>query len=120
MLDPWTWDGIVETKDSIFKVTIDTAAGVGEELARMQRIQNSDIVSKAATARSAMALLGFARFPVTRIEGMQFGYRVTFIDFRFYNEMNQTSFAAQVELDQSLNMVRENLGFNRRIEEAGR
>ncbi len=116
MLDPWTWDGIVETKDAIFKVRIDSDQGVGEEVARIPKQPDTKMASQAIVAPSASALLGFARFPVIDIEGLPTGYRVTFMDFRFYNEHNRTALAAQIELDRSLNIVKEELGFNQKID----
>lgn len=116
MLDPLIWDGIVETDDDIRKVRIDAARGVDAELARMHKAGPSPIIDHAAKARSAAVLLGFARFPVTRLEKLNSGYRVFFLDFRFFNENTRTAFAAEVRLDQSLNVVNENLGFNMRIE----
>lgn len=116
LLDPWTWDGIVETKDSIFKVNIDTTEVVTKEVARMPLLQTSKMVAQAAMAPSAATLLEFARFPVARIQGMQFGYRVTFLDFRFYDETSHTSFAAEVQMDQSLAVTKETLAFNETID----
>lgn len=71
---------------------------------------------EAAKAPSAAAILEFARFPVTRIQGMQFGYRVTFLDFRFFNEDNRTSFAADVQLDNSMHIVKESISLNATVE----
>jgi len=113
LMDLWTWDGIVETKDSIFKVNIDTTQGVGKEVARMPRGQTTEIISNAAKAPSAAAILEFARFPVTRIQGLQFGYRVTFLDFRFFDEANKTSiFVAEVQLDNGMHIVKDTLVAN--------
>jgi inner membrane protein len=116
LMDTAVWNGIVETKASFMKINIDTANGVTSEVARMPKLPMSQLIAKAATARSAAALLEFARFPVTKVHGMQSGYRVTFLDFRFYNEENQTSFAAIVEMDRSLNITQDTLGFNEPIE----
>ena len=115
-MDLWTWDGIIETQKSFVKVRIDTAQGVVNEVARMQKMQMTDIIRKAAASPSAAALLEFARFPVTKIQGMQFGYRVTFLDFRFYNEANETAFAADVQLDHSMNVTKHSLSFNQTID----
>ena len=115
MLDPWTWDGIVETTDEVRKVSIDALDGVGLELARMPKRHPTQISEAAATAQSASVLLGFARFPVVRVEGMQSGYRVTILDFRFYREDTNSSLAAEVILDNSLHVVRESLAFDQII-----
>ena len=115
MLDPSTWDGIVETTDEIRKVSINALDGVGMELARMPKGHPTNISEAAATAQSASVLLGFARFPVIRVEGIQSGYRVTVLDFRFYREDTNSSFAAEVILDNSLHVVRESLAFDKII-----
>ena len=109
------WDGIIETNQEMIKVRIDTRHGVDSELARMPKGTSSEIIGHAATAPSAATFIGFARFPVIRVEGTEFGYRVTFIDFRFYNETTGTAFAAEVLLDQSLHVIRDSLGFNKAV-----
>jgi inner membrane protein len=115
MLDPWTWDGIIETTDEMRKVSISALDGVGVELARMPKGHPIHVSEFAATARSASVLLGFARFPVIRVEGMQSGYRVTFLDFRFYREDANASLAAEVILDNTLHVVKESLAFDQTI-----
>ena len=116
MVNPFIWDGILETERDILKVRISALDGVGPALARRPRGHTSEIITRAASTVSAIAFSGFARFPVTRIEGGQFGYRVTFLDFRYYDETSGTGFAADVQLDKSLNVVKESLGFNQTIE----
>jgi inner membrane protein len=111
-LEPWTWDGIVETKDSVFKITIDSQRGIGPETARMPKLESSPVMARAAAAPSAAALLGFARFPITRVRTLPSGYRVTFMDFRFYSESNRSSFTADVQLDRSLNVIKETMSFS--------
>jgi len=116
MVNPFMWDGIVETDRDILKVSISALDGVGSELARMPRGNSSEIITRAADTVSVMAFAGFARFPITRIQGERFGYRVTFLDFRYYDETSGSGFAADVELDKSLNVVKESLGFNQMID----
>ena len=115
-MDLRTWDGIVETDESLMKVNIDTTSGVVKEVARIPKIHTSPIIARAAEAPSASALLAFARFPVTRIQHVESGYRVTFMDFRFYNEASQTSFASHVQIDRSMKIVQDSLRFNESIE----
>ena len=116
-LSPRVWDGIIGTNEEMIKVRIDTRHGVERELARMPKGVSSEVIGHALTAPSAVSFIGFARFPVTRIEGTEFGYRVTFIDFRFYNEVTGRSFAAEVLLDQSLRVVKDSLAFNALVKE---
>jgi inner membrane protein len=110
------WDGIIGTEDSVVKTRIDTETGTITEVARLAKIENTKIIDAAAATRTAKAILGFARFPVTRVHGTENGYRVTFLDFRFYDEVNHMSFAADVELDHSMNVISESLSFNEPIE----
>jgi len=117
MASPRVWDGIIGTNEEMIKVRIDTRHGVERELARMPKGVSSEVIGHALTAPSAVSFIGFARFPVTRIEGTEFGYRVTFIDFRFYNEVTGRSFAAEVLLDQSLRVVKDSLAFNALVKE---
>jgi inner membrane protein len=111
-----TWDGIVETDESLVKVNIDTTSGVVREVARIPKTHLTPIIAKAAEAPSASALLAFARFPVSRIQHIESGYRVTFMDFRFYNEASQTSFASHVQIDHSMKIVQDSLRFNESID----
>jgi inner membrane protein len=115
MLNPWRWDGVIETKDEFIKVRVHPRRGVEGELARMPKGHPSEFIGHAASARSAAVFLGFARFPVTRVEEIESGYRVMFIDFRFYNERTRTAFGAEVLLDQSLDVVKDSLTFNKTV-----
>jgi inner membrane protein len=115
-MDTRMWDGIVRTEDSVMKLRIDTETGAVNEVARLAKMRNTQVVDVAASTRTARAVLGFARFPVTRVHRTENGYRVTFLDFRFYDEVSQRSFAANVELDDAMNVTSESLAFNERIE----
>jgi hypothetical protein len=77
----------------------------------MKTDRASPIVLQAATSPSAAALLRFARFPVTRVEKLQSGYRVTFLDFRFYSSETNTGLAAEVVLDDSLRISNDDISF---------
>jgi inner membrane protein len=115
-MDYRMWDGIISTRDSWVKVRIDTETATVKEVARMPKMQNTQVIDKAAETRTARAVLGFARFPITRVQMTENGYRVTFLDFRFYDEMSHRSFAANVEMDESMNVINEALAFNEQIE----
>jgi hypothetical protein len=116
MSNPRIWDGVIGTKEEMIKVRIDTRRGVERELVRMPKGVSSEVIGHASAAPSAHTFIRFARFPVTRIDGTEFGYRVTFIDFRFYNETTGRAFAAEVLLDQSLRVTKDSLGFNKVVE----
>lgn len=111
MLNPLAWEGIVGTKTDWLRVSVSSTNGVGGEIARVQRSATNDIVKRAAESESAAALLRFARFPAIRFEEMEFGYRVVFMDFRFYNEAGKRALAAEILLDRSGNLTQEGLSF---------
>ena len=87
-----------------------------EEIGRAKKGPWSAIVAQAAMAPAASSFLGFARFPIARVDGADRGYRVTFTDFRFYDEVDSTAFAAEVLLDRSLHVVKDSLSFNRPVD----
>jgi inner membrane protein len=111
MLNPLVWNGILQTKSQFVKVPIHVTEGVGKEVARVERGASTGLVKQAAEAVSADVLLRFARFPGVRTEGMQFGYRLTFFDFRFYNETDKTALGAEIIMDQSMHVTKESLSF---------
>jgi hypothetical protein len=76
---------------------------------------DSEVLARATATRSAQAFLRFARFPITRVDPSPPGYRVTFMDFRFYRPATATALGSEVLLDQSLSVVEENLSFVQRI-----
>ena len=116
MLDATRWQGIVQTKAGVISVQIDALHGLTGGITRISSGPWSQLVARAALSPAAAAFIGFARFPVTRVEGAQFGYRVTFIDYRFYDKLDGTAFAADVQLDRSLNVVKDRLGFNQPVD----
>lgn len=111
MLNPFVWEGIVGTKTQWIKVDVHALDGVKGEVARIERGAASDLVNRASGTESAASFLRFARFPAVRVEGMEFGYRVLFIDFRFYNEVGKTALGAEVFLDRSTRVTREDVSF---------
>ena len=111
MLTPFTWTGIVETEDAIFNVDVDVFKGPSAAVSRMRKPAESAVIAAARNTRSAGALLAFARFPVIQTHTMSFGQRVEFIDFRFYRAGSRMSLAAVVDVNPSLEVIREEIGF---------
>lgn len=111
MLNPFVWDGIAATDKYWIKVRVDSIDGVQGELARVERGTPSKFVEKASQTESGAALLRFARFPATLVQGTEFGYRVLLFDFRFYDETGQTALGADILLDRSQNVTQEDLSF---------
>jgi inner membrane protein len=116
MMNPFSWEGIIETDREVIKLSINALDGVTRELTRMPRIGVTEIEERAANTTSVRAFNGFARFPVSRVRKTAAGYRVTFIDFRYYDETTGSGFAAQVDLDDSLNVMKDSLGFRQSID----
>jgi inner membrane protein len=111
VINPLEWEGILKTRTDFVELRVHAVRGIGPEIFRVERGAASDIVQHAAKAESAAALLRFARFPVMRVEGMQFGYRVLIFDLRFYNEATKTALGAEVLLDPSFRVTKESLSF---------
>jgi membrane-bound metal-dependent hydrolase YbcI (DUF457 family) len=86
------------------------------EIVQTDSAADSEIVRQAATANTAQALLRFARFPVTHVQQTGSTYRVTFFDFRFYSPSRNASLAAEVRLDQSGHVIKEDISFIHRID----
>jgi len=118
MLNPFKWTGIVETKDDVFSADVDAFQGVGLELARFRKAVESPPIAAARNTPGAAALLAFARFPVIQVQPTTFGYRVEFIDFRFYREDAGAALASVVDLNPALQVIRESTGFNERVSPA--
>jgi membrane-bound metal-dependent hydrolase YbcI (DUF457 family) len=112
MLNPRVLHGVIETKDEFIKVRVDALDGVQDELARLHKGQPEEAIGHAMTSESAMVFMGFARFPVTQVEETETGYRVRFIDFRFYNERSGRAFAAEVLLNLNLDVMEDRMGFD--------
>jgi inner membrane protein len=110
--NPVVWDAIVATKSEVmrFDVCALPCSDIDAETVPMKTAPPSDAVRQAATTPSAAAFLRFARFPVTRVETSRSGYRVTFIDLRFYRA-GGTALGSQVILDSSLRVLKENVSF---------
>jgi membrane-bound metal-dependent hydrolase YbcI (DUF457 family) len=103
-------DQILASPTGVVKSDV-CAPCIDTEFASLESAPSSEVVTKASRARSAESLLCFARFPVTRIKELPSGYRVTFLDFRFYRETANTALAAEVTLDNSLRVTKDDLSF---------
>ena len=115
--NPQLWDVIVHSDARLFRFDVDVRDPVRADAPRfrMQSARPSEIVNRAMTATSSAALLRFARFPVTRVGQIPSGHRVTFLDFRFYRAAAGTALASEVLLNQSLQVIGEDISFVKRI-----
>ena len=111
---PFRWTGIVESETKLWKLPIDTRTGRGQPVLERDKMPDSAATGKAAQAATAAVLLGFARFPFMLEEKLEDGYRVYFVDFRFFNQAR--GLASAVILDGNLNIVSDDWSFNRRVE----
>ena len=111
-LSPFRWTGIVESETKLWKLSIDTRTGT-EPVLEIDKMPDSLATVKAAQAATAMALLDFARFSFMREEKLEDGYRVFFVDFRFFNQGK--GLASAVVLDGSLNILSDDWRFNRQV-----
>ncbi len=118
MLNPFRWTGIVESETKLWKLTIDTRTGPGEPVLEIDKMPDSVATRKAAQAATAAVLLDFARFPFMLEQKLEDGYRVYFVDFRFFNQVN--GLASAVVLDGDLNIVSDDWSFNRQVEVGSR
>ena len=112
------WEVIISSKSGVSMMDICTVPCPGIEknmIPILASAPRSEVVTRASTTESAAALLRFARFPVTRIEELPSGYRVTLIESRFYRPDVKRALAAEITLDQSLQVVRENLSFDQSV-----
>jgi inner membrane protein len=119
MLNPLLWEVINQTDDGFVRFPVYARrrpATPIDELTQMRNSPSSEIITKAATSRSATVLMRFARFPIVDVDQLPSGYRVTFFDFRFYREATGTALGSVVRLDPSLRIEGENLSFVERID----
>ena len=86
------------------------------ETLRLERTAPSKIPRQALDSRSAMVLLGFARFPVMRVRSTDVGDRIQIFDFRFYNATTNTALGSEIALDRSFHIRKETLSFQKTIE----
>jgi inner membrane protein len=116
ILNPMLWTGIIQTKTEVMTRRLNARSGIQGGVDRLSRGPSSGIVESAAKTKSADVLLRFSRFPVARVEDFgSGGYRVRFFDFRFYNDISGTALGAEIILDESLHVLKENLSFTQMV-----
>jgi inner membrane protein len=114
----FAWDGVVQSPDRVIRFRVNSLDGEPQAgLLEMVDGPSSDALTKASMTPSAQALLRFARFPVHRTMETPEGYRMTFLDFRFYRDTSNTALIAEVTLDKSLNVLGDSLTFLGQVDE---
>jgi inner membrane protein len=116
ILNPLVWEGIIQAPKQMLRVSIDPLDELMSETSRMERVDSRQIPKQALESESAMALLPFARFPVMRLQGTNFGYRVLIFDFRFYDETTDSALGTEIILDRSYQVTKETLSFGKTLE----
>jgi inner membrane protein len=116
IVNPLVWAGIVQSSRQMLKVSIDPLNESMTEITRMQRAAPSEIPRQALESESGSTLLQFVRFPVMRLYGTDYGYRVLIFDFRFYNETTNTALGSEIVLDRSFHITKESVSFQKTIE----
>jgi len=116
ILNPLVWQGFVQSKQQVVKVSIDPLDHLMTETAHMERSASPQIPKQALDSQSARVLLAFARFPVMHAQRTDFGYRVQLYDFRFYNETTNTALGSDILLDMSFHTLKETLSFQKTMQ----
>jgi inner membrane protein len=116
MLNPLNWVATLKTNIGFVRFPVHALRPISIPLDEVTPVRSSDssgIAAYASAAASAAALLRFARFPVTQVERLPSGFRVTFFDFRFYR--GGTALGSEVILDSELRVTSDNLSFDQRV-----
>ena len=116
IMNPLVWEGILGSKKEVVKVSIDPIDEMMTEVTRIKSAGPAEIPRQAFASESAMALLSFARFPVLKMQGTDYGYRILMFDFRFYNQGTSTALGTEIVLDRSYQITKETLSFRKMIE----
>lgn len=113
MLNPFVWTGVVRSPTKLRRLPVDARTGPLPPSFEIDRMPESVRTRRAAQSTTASTLLGFARFPFTVERPLEDGYRVYFVDFRFFN--GGSGLASTVDLDSNLNILNEDWGFTTQV-----
>jgi inner membrane protein len=110
-LNPLEWTGYIATTTDVSNYRIGLRTGEVRPDSRLLTDPPSKIIEAAEATYSARVLRSFARFPVTRVRPTSSGYRVQFIDFRFYRASAKTALLAEILLNPDLSVMQESMSF---------
>jgi hypothetical protein len=119
MIDPREFTGMVETPEEYIRVRLRVGPGTDglngvEKLRHFRKGDwSSAVVNHASATRAGTVFRDFARFPGVHVDQVSEGYRVTFIDFRFYSDEGR-AFGGEVLLDRTMTPLAESLSFRRK------
>ena len=114
-LDPFRWYGVVETRNFFGTMQVNSSAADVDPEGRMeirQKPEETPVTLAAKRSELGRVYLDWAQYPIVEAEQVGSGYVVKFRDLRYYdpNQTRRDLLGARVELDQSLNVVRESFG----------
>src|SRR6202158_4621267 len=114
-LDPFRWYGVVETRNFLATMQVDSSVPDVDPEARMEirrKPEETPVTLAAKRSELGRVYLDWAQYPIVEAEQVGSGYIVKFRDLRYYdpNQTRRDLLGARVELDQSLNVVRESFG----------
>src|SRR6202171_699527 len=114
-LNPFHWYGVVETRDFFATMQVDSSVPDVDPEGRMgirQKPEETPVTLAAKRSYLGRVYLDWAKYPVVETEEIESGYIVRFRDLRYYDpkQTRRDLLSASVELDRSLNVVREGFG----------
>ena len=119
-ISPFSWGGVVETRDFFEIMSVDSAAGQidsGNQAVVRFKPEETAVTLAAKQSRLGQVYLDWARFPVVQAEALpeHSGYLVRFEDLRFeYNNIltrnGSPPLAGYVELDPRLRVIDQHMG----------
>ncbi len=115
-LNPFDWNGVVETRSSYFLLDADTLSnGVDAFDAQLlPKERPSPALEAARKASTARTFLSFARFPWTIVNQTEEGYTVYFRDLRFASPNSSNwNFVDEVQLSPSFEVRHQSFSFSR-------
>jgi inner membrane protein len=114
-LNPFQWYGVVETRDFFATPLVDSSVPDVDPEGRMEirrKPEETPVTLAAKRSKLGQVYLDWAKYPIVETEQLGTGYIVRFRDLRFDypGQARRGVLAASVELDRSLNVVRESFG----------
>jgi inner membrane protein len=110
-ISPLAWRGVVSTDNDIDVMDISLAPGAGfdpDRAARHYKPEDSAALIAAENTAAAKIFLGYARFPLARLERGDLGYRFTLRDMRFAaGDRSADNILVRVELGADLQVTSE-------------
>jgi inner membrane protein len=110
-LNPLEWTGYVATATDVSNYRINLLTHEVRVDSRLSTDPSSKVTEVAESTYTARVFRGFARFPVIQVRSTAEGYRVQFIDFRFYRASTNTALLADIRLNRDLVVTQQSMSF---------